>query len=66
MKNEISVLEYVRNTTASDPNTCACGGFGWISTPQDAWKRCPSHYTGQPHPEDSAWNHPEETKSPSP
>lgn len=35
-----------------DPNKCPCRGGGWVLSEVDTWHQCPSHYSGQRHPED--------------
>lgn len=31
---------------------CGCRGCGWFLSEVDTWHKCPTHNTGQRHPED--------------
>jgi hypothetical protein len=37
-----------------DPEACPCRGNGWALSEVDTWHKCPTHYSGQPHPEDES------------
>jgi len=37
----------------SDPEECRCYGRGWALSEVDTWHRCPVHFEGQLHPEES-------------
>lgn len=52
MQREYEIFcETLSSNLHKDPSQCACGGFGWISSPFDTWHKCRVHWDKHPHPE---------------
>lgn len=46
-----AMREFAANVACPEAEECPCRGGGWVLTNYDTYERCPTHFTGQPHPE---------------
>lgn len=62
MNDFYDTVTAMRNEAVEFPDTCRCSG-GWLLSDYDTFHKCPTHYEGQPHPEDQeAWEEWDECK----
>lgn len=48
-----SIAAQIAYDCRPDASECWCRGSGWVLSNWDSFHRCPYHYDGQPHPEES-------------